>query len=87
MLQEGFWKRLTEDMEALTRLPLVELAGENRILIENHRGIGSYDTQRIGVKMHYGLLEVTGRDLQLSQITAQQLVITGTVESILLLRG
>lgn len=87
MGQSRFWKKLTEDINAVAALPLVELAGSERILIENHKGIGQYGRECIVIKMAYGQLKVSGSNMELAQITRQQLVISGKVASLTVLRN
>ena len=86
MGQKGFWKRLSEDINELSSLPLVELAGTGRLLIENHKGIADYSPEKICIKMGYGFLEISGNGLELAQITKDQLVVTGDITGLLLLR-
>lgn len=68
-------------------LPLVEIAGENRVLIENHHGVTQYGRERISVKVKYGQVCVTGFALELARMTKGQLVITGRIDSVCLFRG
>ena len=64
------------------KMPLVELAGCNRVLIENHMGVLAYSTQEIQIKVPYGRLTIYGCDLRLLQLSKEQLVITGTIENV-----
>jgi len=66
--------------------PLVELAGERRVLIENHRGVTHYSGDMICVKVRYGHVRVCGDGLSLSRMTNRQLVISGRIDSVTLLR-
>lgn len=79
-------RRLARDEELqdqpLPGLPIVELAGNRRVLIENHRGVREYSRERIGVKVKSGMVVVCGQGLELSHMTKQQLVIQGTIEGI-----
>lgn len=79
-------RRLTRDGELqeqpLPGLPIVELAGNRRVLIENHRGVREYSRERIGVKVKTGLVVVCGQGLELSRMTKQLLVIQGTIEGV-----
>lgn len=72
--------------EILPVLPIVELAGSHRVLVENHLGVTQYSTQRIGVKMKYGQMQINGCGLILEQMTKVKLVVTGRIDSICLLR-
>lgn len=73
--------------EPLPRLPLVELAGENRVLVENHQGVIQYGCQEICLKVCYGYISICGNQLELARMTKEQLVITGVIDSISLCRG
>ena len=73
--------------EALPGQPLMEIIGDKRVLIENHCGVCGYDLQRIQVKVNYGCVIIHGRNLELMQMTRDQLVITGSITGVELLRG
>lgn len=73
-------------LEPLPGMPLVELAGENRVLIENHQGVTEYGCNEICIKVRYGKICVCGNKLELSRMTKHQLVITGCIDKISLIR-
>ena len=73
-------------MKRLQKVPLVEIAGENRVLVENHLGVIAYSTERIQIKVSYGKLAVSGTQLRLMQLSGEQLVITGNVDMVELIR-
>lgn len=70
----------------LKKIPLVELAGQNRVLIENHLGVLAYSLEEIQVKVSYGKVMVTGNNLKLMQLSREQLVITGHIDTLQLYR-
>ncbi len=73
--------------ECLPGQPLLELFGEDRVLIENHLGITEYGCAMIRVRVKYGSLCVGGQQLHLCRMQDRQLVITGKIQSITLCRG
>lgn len=73
--------------ESLPGEPVVELYGDNRVLIENHRGILEYGTQKIQIKVKYGAVCVTGSRLRLCRMQQRLLVITGCIHQVQLVRG
>lgn len=85
-----FLERLAEDAEigaeGLGHQPVVELAGENRVLIENHLGVMGYSTERILVKVKFGCVCICGCGLQLIRMTREQLVIRGRIDGVSLQR-
>lgn len=66
--------------------PLVELAGDRRVLIENHRGVTQYGREKICVKVKFGQVAVCGCGLELARMTKEQLVISGRIDSVSLIR-
>ncbi len=73
--------------EAIPGQPLVELVGQRRVLIENHRGVVQYGDTEICVRVSYGCIRVCGHELRLMRMNRQQLIISGSVDSIILCRG
>ena len=73
--------------ESLPGIPLVEIAGEGRVLIENHHGVIAYGCKEICVKVHYGHICICGMGLALARMTKHQLVVTGRIDSVSLCRG
>ena len=80
------WERLDLPGEAVPMQPLVEIAGDCRVLIEHHGGVREYSRERIGVKVRYGLVQVCGCGLELRCMTREQLVICGRIDAVTLLR-
>ena len=72
---------------SISRVPIVELAGHNRVLIENHLGVLAYSLEEIQVKVTYGKLSVFGSGLKLLQLSREQLVISGQIAGVKLYRG
>lgn len=85
-----FWMRLTDSAEltgaGIPGQPIVEIAGERRVLIENHFGVSQYSREKIGVKVKYGFVCVCGCGLELVRMTREQLVIAGRIDSVSLIR-
>lgn len=73
--------------EPLPTQPLVELAGNERVLIEHHRGVTAYSQECICVKVRYGQIRIRGCGLSLGRMTGDQLVISGRIHGVDLLGG
>ena len=84
---EAFSQNAELPATAVPGHPLVEIVGEHRVLIENHRGVSAYSCNEVRIKVSYGYLCVCGRNLCLSQMTRHQLVLCGCIESVTLCRG
>ena len=82
----GLLDRLDLPGETLPGQVIVEIAGENRVLIEQHRGIREYTRERISVCVRYGMLEICGQGLELRSMSREQLIICGQIDSVTLRR-
>ena len=68
--------------EVIPGMPLVEIVGCRRVLVENHKGISMYGCKEIHINVSYGKLCVCGAGLELARMTNKQLVITGQIDTI-----
>ena len=68
--------------EPIPGLPLVEIVGDCRVLIEHHLGITEYGREKIVIKVHQGKICVCGLSMELFKVTKSQLVIKGTIFSV-----
>ena len=88
--RKGFLDRLAEraDLpgEAMPGQPLLELVGDRRVLVENHRGVTQYSKERIGIRLSYGEVAVCGCGLELVRMSKEQLIIVGRIDGISLCR-
>lgn len=76
----------TVNPELFPVIPIVELAGSRRVLVENHLGVTQYSGETIGIKMKYGEIQINGCGLTLEQMTRVKLVVTGRIDGICLHR-
>ncbi len=72
--------------DAHSKLPLVEMVGYCRVLIENHMGVLAYAQEEISVRVSYGCLQITGQNMMLAEMSREQLVITGQIEGVTVYR-
>ena len=84
--RSNFWDQLDLPGETLPGQVLVEITGENRVLIEHHRGVQEYTRERIGVKVKYGVVQINGKCLELRYMTKEQLVVSGKIDCVQLIR-
>lgn len=83
------WFAVNADLpsELLPGRFLLEILGQDRVLIENHQGIWEYGDERICVKTSFGSVSVCGKGLHLSCLSRERLVINGPICQILVTRG
>lgn len=91
MKRQNWLEKLMDEMdlpgETLPGQPLVEVAGDRRVLVENHHGVTEYGHEQIRVRVKYGELCVCGRELEMIRMTKAQLIITGYIDAVHLVRG
>lgn len=89
-MDRGFLNRLADGAELsgepMPGQSIVELAGDRRVLIEHHYGVCQYSSEQIGVKVRYGQVLICGCGLELTRMTREQLVISGRIDGVTLLR-
>ena len=69
-------------VELSTDIPKVTIVGFERVLIENYRGILEYQDYFVRVNTHIVILNINGFNLNLEEMTTDDLLITGKIESI-----
>lgn len=80
------WEQLDLPGESLPGQVVVEITGDNRVLVEHHRGVREYSRESIGVNVKFGVVQICGRCLQLRCMTKDQLVISGKIDGVTLKR-
>lgn len=68
--------------EAIPGQPIVEIAGDGRVLVENHLGVAAYGKERILVNVKFGSVCICGCNLEMMHMTREQLVIHGRIDSV-----
>ncbi|MDR3051927.1 MAG: hypothetical protein LBU67_09450 [Oscillospiraceae bacterium] len=66
--------------EVLLGVPRAVLMGTERVLIENHKGVLSYDADRLRVRTPCGVLQVDGADLRLESFGGENLAVQGRID-------
>ena len=88
--RKSIWRNLLDsgglEDECIPGQSVVELLGENRVLIENHRRIMEYELERICIGVSYGVVSILGRNLRLRHVTNRKLLVTGRIEPLELQR-
>ena len=74
------------DSELQPGLPVLELAGDRRVLIEHHKSVVHYTTQQVLIRVDFGQLCIKGCGMKLEKLGKEQLVISGKIDCIMLCR-
>ena len=86
MARRSFIRRVTENAglhsESIMGTPVLELCGDDRVLIENFDTVISFDSCRIDVSMSFGVICLSGDGLILEYLGNDRILITGIIFSI-----
>ena len=68
--------------EVSSQIPKITILDFNRMLIENYKCILEYQDFFIRIKMTTGLLDINGFNLQMNEMTKDDVIVTGLIDSI-----
>ncbi len=68
--------------EVITDKPKITILGFEELVIENYKNILEYEEVFIKVNTYIGAININGFNLKLIQMNAEDLMITGTIDSI-----
>ena len=69
-------------VELSTNNPKITILGFERLLIENYRGILEYQDYFIRVNTYIGIININGFNLNLEEMTTDDLLVTGKIETV-----
>ena len=62
--------------------PKITIMGFNEVLIENYKGILEYQEFYIRISTYIGIININGFNLNLTEMTSDDIMITGKIENI-----
>lgn len=85
MGQKFMQTELIEDLDIT--LSRVELIGNHRLFIENHKGIQEYSDISMKIALSDGQLHITGENMEIYNLTLKEVTIIGTINSLQYIKG
>lgn len=71
----------------LPGVSLIEIISDKRVLLEHHHGVCKYTHEQICVKSEFGIIKICGNGLHIKNLSADQVMVVGRIESVQLCRG
>lgn len=68
--------------EITTNEPKLTIQGFKELLIENYKGILEYEEFYVRISTHIGTININGFNLNLKQMTDEDIMVTGKIDSI-----
>lgn len=72
-------KALDIPLEVVSDIPIIILTGNKEVSVENFSGLVEYTNQKIRLNTKSGLLIIEGVNLEAKSMTAELIVIKGTI--------
>lgn len=80
--REKINKMLDLPKEVGSDIPKITIIGFNELLIENYKGILEYEDFFIRISTYIGIININGFELELNQMTEDDITVTGKIESV-----
>ena len=68
--------------EVTTQTPKITIIGFEQLLIENYKGILEYEEFFVKISTYIGNININGFNLSLNQMTEDDIIINGKIDSI-----
>jgi sporulation protein YqfC len=63
-------------------VPKMIMVGNSDLVIENYKGVVEYEPERIRLNTGTGVVKITGRMLSIREITSEDVMVSGDIESL-----
>lgn len=80
--QNRFEELLEIPKEISTEKPKLTIVGFEELVVENYKAILEYQDFYVRLSTHIGIININGFELNLNEMTNDDIVITGKIESI-----
>jgi sporulation protein YqfC len=81
-VREKFAEITNLPKEIILNIPKITIVGNRDMIIENYKGIVEYESGRIKLNTGAGIIEITGKELVISEITSEDAIISGSINSL-----
>ena len=68
--------------EVYSNIPKIIITGFDEMIIENYKGILEYEEFFVRINTHIGIVSINGYELNLENMTDDDIKVTGKIESI-----
>ncbi len=77
-----FDKALELPQEVCSNIPKITMIGFDEMVIENFKGILEYEEFFVRINTHIGIVNINGYQLNLENMTNDDIKVTGKIESV-----
>ncbi|MFO7152221.1 MAG: sporulation protein YqfC [Bacillota bacterium] len=80
-LKSKFIEALDLPKDVVLDIPRVTVTGKVGVLVENHRGIVEYSSEKVSVNTSVGLLIIRGEELFIKYVLSDEIFVEGKVKA------
>ncbi|NLN14925.1 MAG: sporulation protein YqfC [Tissierellia bacterium] len=84
--KESITTALDLPLDVALDLPKIEIIGDVRINITNHKGIIEYTNDLIRINSKIGMIKITGQGLEIKNVLMEEISINGLIEKVEIIR-
>jgi len=74
-------------LDIMLDLPSINMTGDEKLVISNHKGIVEYIKEQVRVKTSMGIVKVRGSGLVIKEISNENIVIEGKINTVVMHDG
>ncbi|HEY3363603.1 MAG TPA: sporulation protein YqfC [Symbiobacteriaceae bacterium] len=67
--------------DVMMDVPRISLVGDMELVVENHRGLSEYKSDRVVLAVSGGQVAISGADLAIGSVSPDQIVILGKIRA------
>jgi sporulation protein YqfC len=81
-IKQRFSDALDIPEEIVLDVPVIKIVSNNKIIIENHKGIIEYSKTTVRINSKIGIVALKGEDFVIKYITQDEIILEGEIEVI-----
>ncbi|CCC58152.1 sporulation protein YqfC [Caloramator australicus] len=81
-IKQRFSDALDIPEEIVLDVPVIKIVSNNKIIIENHKGIIEYSKTTVRINSRIGIVALKGEDFVIKYITQDEIILEGEIEVI-----
>ena len=63
--------------------PSIRMMGDEELVLSNHKGIAEYTKEQVRIKTALGVVKILGRGLAIKEISSEDIVVAGKIDSVM----
>jgi sporulation protein YqfC len=84
--KSGLKMKVTEALELpkeiVLNMPKLTMLGSGDLIIENYKGVIEYSEEKVRINTASGIIKISGSNLIIKEITAEDIIIKGIISSL-----